>query len=74
MSLYLISGSSYFFNKWFEGIDFELYREINGSITVNSSQIQLSRKDITLLSDVLLILYKTGLATDIHDINIKSTI
>ena len=38
----------------------ELYTEVNGSITVNSCQIELAQKDIILLSNVSVIIYKAG--------------
>ena len=47
----------------------EIYTEIPGSIVVNSSQIELARKDIILLSDVTLTLCKTGLLTSAQDIH-----
>ena len=39
----------------------QLYTEIRGSIAVNSWQIELSIKDIILLSNFSVIFYKTGL-------------
>ena len=41
----------------------ELYTEVNGSITVNSCQIELAQKDIILLSNVSIIVYKAGKRT-----------
>ena len=35
----------------------DLYTEINGSIAVNSFQIELARKDIILLSKVSMVIY-----------------
>ena len=37
-----------------------LYTEINGSIAVNSCQIELAQKDIILLLNPPIITYKTG--------------
>ena len=45
----------------------ELYTEIHGSIAVNSCQIELSRKDIILLSNVSVIFYKTGSRTGLEN-------
>ena len=52
----------------------ELYTEIPGLIDVNSFQIELTRKDIKLLSDVILILYKAGLRTGVQDIHTKCSL
>ena len=41
----------------------DLYTEIHGSITVNSCQIELAQKDIILLSNVSIIVYKAGKRT-----------
>ena len=38
----------------------DLYAKIQGSIVVNSCQIELAQKDIILLSSVSIIFYKTG--------------
>ena len=38
----------------------ELYTKINGSIAVNICQIELAQKDIILLSNVSIIVYKAG--------------
>ena len=45
----------------------DLYTEIHGSITVNSCQIELAQKDIILLSNVSIILYKAGKRTDVEN-------
>ena len=45
----------------------ELYTEIHGSIAVNSCQIELSQKDIVLLSEVSIIVYKTSKHTDVKN-------
>ena len=41
----------------------ELYTEIHGSIAVNGCQIELAQKDIILLSNVSIIVYKAGKRT-----------
>ena len=38
----------------------DLYTEIHGSIAVNSCQIELTHKDIILLSKASIITYRTG--------------
>ena len=43
----------------------DLYNEINGSIAVNSCQIELAQKDIILLSSISTIVYKAGKRTDL---------
>ena len=53
---------------------FKLYTEIYDSIAVNNCQIGLARKDIILLSDIAVILYKAGLRTDVEDRHIKLTL
>ena len=44
----------------------DLYTEIHGSITVNSCQIELAQKDIILLSNVSVMVYKAGKRTDVE--------
>ena len=44
----------------------ELYTEIQGSIAVNSCQIELAQKDIILLSSVSVIFYKAGARTGVE--------
>ena len=44
----------------------ELYAEIHGSIAVNSCQIELAQKDIVLLSEVSIIVYKAGKRTSVE--------
>ena len=44
-----------------------LYTEINGSIAVNSCQIELAQKDIILLSKVSIVIYKAGKRTSIEN-------
>ena len=44
----------------------ELYTEIHGSIAVNSCQIELAQKDIILLSNVSVMVYKAGKRTDVE--------
>ena len=43
----------------------DLYTEIYGSIAVNSCQVELLQKDIILLSEVSIVVYKTGKRTDV---------
>ena len=45
----------------------DLYIEIHCSIAVNSCQIELARKDIILLSNVSVILYRAGSCTSVKD-------
>ena len=45
----------------------ELYTEIHGSIAVNSCQIELAQKDIILLSNVSIIVYKAGKRTSVKN-------
>ena len=45
----------------------ELYTEVNGSITVNSCQIELAQKDIILLSKVSISVYKAGKRTSVEN-------
>ena len=45
----------------------ELYTKIHGSIAVNSCQIELAQKDIILLSNISIILYKTGKWTGVEN-------
>ena len=44
----------------------DLYTEIYGSIAVNSCQIELAQKDITLLSGVSIIVYKADKRTGVE--------
>ena len=44
----------------------ELYTEIYGSTAVNSCQIELAQKDIILLSNVSVMVYKAGKRTDVE--------
>ena len=48
----------------------DLYTEIHGSIAVNSCQIELAQKDIILLSNASIIVYKTGKRTAWKTINL----
>ena len=50
---------------------FKLYTKIHDSIAVNSCQIELARKDIILLSNIALILYRAVSGTDMEDRHIK---
>ena len=45
----------------------ELYTEIHGSIAVNSCHIELAQKDIILLSNVSIIVYKVGKRTGVEN-------
>ena len=38
----------------------DLYTKIHGSIAVNSCQVELTQKDVVLLSEVSIIVYKAG--------------
>ena len=45
----------------------KLYTEIHGSIAVNSCQIELAQKDIILVSNVSIIVYKAGKHTSVEN-------
>ena len=45
----------------------DLYAKIYGSIAVNSFQIELPQKDIILLSEVSIVIYKAGKRTDVEN-------
>ena len=45
----------------------DLYTEIHGLIAVNSCQIELAQKDITLLLRVSIIIYKAGKRTSVEN-------
>ena len=45
----------------------QLYTEIHGSIAVNSCQIELAQKDIILLSNVSIIVYKASKRTGMEN-------
>ena len=45
----------------------DLYTEIHGSIAVNSCQIELAQKDIILLSEVSIMIYKSGKHTGVEN-------
>ena len=45
----------------------DLYTEIHGSIAVNSCQIELTHKDIILLSKASIITYRTGKRTGVEN-------
>ena len=51
---------------------YDLYTEIHGSIAVNSFQIDLTQKDIVLLSKVSIIVDKTGKHTAVENTNFIS--
>ena len=46
---------------------FELYTEIHGTVAVKMCQVELPKKDIKLLSDIPLVLFKAGLCTGVQD-------
>ena len=46
---------------------YDLYTEIHSSITVNSCQIELAQKDIILLSEVSIVIYKAGKRTGVEN-------
>ena len=50
---------------------FELYTESHGPIAVTSSQIEPVRKDIILLSDVAVMLYKACSRTGVKNKHVK---
>ena len=45
----------------------DIYTEIYGSIVVNSCQVELAQKDIILLSEVSIVVYKDGKRTGIEN-------
>ena len=45
----------------------DIYTKIRGSIAVNSWQIELAQKDIILLSEVSIVIYKAGKRTDVEN-------
>ena len=45
----------------------DLHTEIHGSIAVNSCQIELAQKDIILLSNVSITVYKAGKRTGVEN-------
>ena len=47
----------------------DLYTEIHGSIVVNSCQIELTQKNISLLSKVSIIVYKADKRTGVENTN-----
>ena len=47
----------------------DLYTKINGSIAVNSYQIQLAQKDIIILSEVSIMIYNAGKRTSEENTN-----
>ena len=53
---------------------FKLYAEILDAIAVNSSQIELTRKDIILLSYTVVMLYRAFSRTGFEDGHIKLTL
>ena len=46
---------------------YDLYTEIHGSIAANSCQIGLAQKDIILLSEVSIVIYKAGKHTSVEN-------
>ena len=47
----------------------DLYTKINGSIAVNSYQIELAQKDIIILSEVSIMIYNAGKRTSEENTN-----
>ena len=45
----------------------DLYTKIHGSIVVNICQIELTQKDIILLSEVSIVIYKAGKRTGVEN-------
>ena len=45
----------------------DLYTVIHGSIAVNSFQIELAQKDIILLSEISIVIYKAGKRTSVEN-------
>ena len=45
----------------------DLYTKIHGSIAVNSCQVRLTQKDIILLSEVSIVIYKAGKHTGVEN-------
>ena len=45
----------------------DLYNEIHGSIAVNSCQIELTQKDIILVSEVSIVIYKACKRTGVEN-------
>ena len=45
----------------------DLYAKIHGSIVVNSCQIGLTQRDIILLSEVSIVIYKAGKHTGVEN-------
>ena len=51
---------------------YDLYTEIHGSIAVSSCQIELSQRDISLLSSISIIFYKSTFShTSRHHLDFK---
>ena len=46
---------------------YEIYTKIHGSIAVKRCQIELTQKDIILLSSISVIFYKTGARTSVEN-------
>ena len=46
---------------------YEIYTKIHGSITVKRCQIELTQKDIILLSSISVIFYKAGARTSVEN-------
>ena len=45
----------------------DLYTKIHGSIVVNSFQVGLAQKDIILLSEISIVIYKAGKHTGVEN-------
>ena len=46
---------------------YDLYTKIHGSIAVKSCQIELPQKDIILLSEISIVIYKAGKRTGVEN-------
>ena len=46
---------------------YDVYTKIHGSIAVNSCQIELAQRDISLLSSISIIFYKAGSRTGVEN-------
>ena len=46
---------------------YDVYTTIHGSIAVNSCQIELAQRDISLLSSISIIFYKAGSRTGVEN-------
>ena len=67
LSFYLIKNESIDLTSYKEHCD--IYTKIHCSIAVNSCQIERTQKDIILLSEVFIVIYKAGKHTDVENTN-----